>query len=474
VPDPARVVAVTGAAGRLGRVVLDRLVRAPEVERVLAIDVREPLAAHPKIEPIVADVRDSSMLEHLRGCDALVHLAFVVERGSRDEALVDSINIGGTQNVVRAALDVGVDRIVHASSIAAYGFHADNLAGPLTEEAPTRGNDDFYYARTKAACEVWLRELAKRVPNAAISMLRPSVFLGPRGFGRPRIFRSPVMPYLGGGGAAPIHVTHEDDVAEAFYLALAKRAQGAFNVATDEPLALRDWAGAIGRRGVAVPGAALQLMELAYRARVLDVSPAWLRTGRHPIVVSSAKIRRLLRWRPRYPTTGAVLRALAARPTAAASRGTRIFLGTLAAITRVRGGLPTDERQRQELRAFGGSANLLLAGARPSEWHIRFTDGVVGVYGGIDPTARSATTIDEAVLFDMLAGDLSYAQANMTGKIRHVGEGNMSMFIGGLVGGFRQAAHAEGRGGAPLRAWGRWVMRNGPRGDGERRKGNAS
>lgn len=462
-PEPARVVAVTGAGGRLGRVVLDRLVRAPEVERVIAIDLAPPEATHAKIEPVQADVRDAHMIEHLRGADALLHLAFVVERGSRDEARVDSINVGGTQNTVRAALDLGVDRIVHASSIAAYGFHAENLAGPLTEDAPTRGNDDFYYARTKAACEEWLREVARRAPGAAIAALRPSIFVGPRGFGRPRLFRGPFMPYLAGGDGAPIHVTHEDDVAEAFYLALARRAEGAFNVATDEPLPLSEWPAAIGRRGLAVPASAMQLAGLAYRLRLLDVSPDWLRTGRYPIVVSNARIKRVLRWRPRYPTTGAVLRAMAERPTAAASRGTRLFLGGLVALTRVRGGLPSDERQRQELRAFRGTANLLLSGSRPSEWHIRFSDGVVGVYRGLDPTARSSTTISEAVFFELLAGELSYAQANMTGKIRHVGEGNMSMFIGGLVGGFRQIATAEGRAAVPLRAWSRLVMRTGPR-----------
>lgn len=459
------MVAVTGAAGRLGRVVLDRLIRAQEVERIVAIDLRPPDAVHAKVEPVQADVRDAAMIDHLRGCDALIHLAFVVERGSRDVVRVDSINIGGTQNTVRAAIDVGVDRIVHASSIAAYGFHAANLDGPLTEDAPTRGNPDFYYPRTKAACEDWLRELGRRAPGTAISVLRPSIFVGPRGFGRPRVFRSPLMPYLAGGDGSPVHVTHEDDVAEAFYLALARRAEGAFNVASDEPLPVSNWPAAIGRRGLAVPAVALRLAELAYRARLLDVSPEWLRSSRYPIVVSNAKIKRVLRWRPRYPTTGAVLRALAERPTAAATVGTRILFGTLAALTSARGGLPSDERQRQELRAFRGTANLLFTGARPSEWHVRFSDGVVGVYRGLDPAARSSTTISEPVFFELLSGDLSYAQANMTGKIRHVGEGNMSMFIGGMVGGFRQAASAEGRGSIPLRAWSRLVMRTGPRAD---------
>lgn len=90
---------------------------------------------------------------------------------------------------------------------------------------------------------------------------------------------------------------------------------------------------------------------------------------------------------------------------------------------------------------------------------MRFTDGRIGVYPGLAP---AATTMNESVFFDMLGGELSYARANMTGKIRHCGEGNMSMIVGALVGGFRQALTAEGPGARPLRAWGRLVIRNRP------------
>ncbi len=461
-PEPRRVV-VTGAAGRLGRVILDRLVRAPEIDRVVALDLRPPAACHPKVEPVTGDVRDPEVGRHFAGCDTLIHLAFVVERGSRDPRRTDSINVGGTENALRAAVDAGFGTIVHASSIAAYGFHPDNEAGPLGEEAPIRGNDDFYYARTKAVTDRWVTDLAAAHPDVAVAILRPSIFLGPRGNGRLRPFHGRLFPHLTGGSDPPTHVTHEDDVAEAFFLALSRRARGAFNIATDDPLPVSAWAGNMGMRTMPIPAGALSLADLAYRAHLIDVSPEWLRVGRrYPLVVSSARARRQLRWHPRYPTTGAVLRALAGRPHAAASRGTRILFGTLATITRVRGSLPVDERARQELRAFDGSANLVFTGAHPSEWHVRFAGGRIGVYRGIDPSARATTSMKEEVFFRLLDGELSYARANMTGKIRHHGEGNMSMIVGAIVGGFRQAASAEGRAAAPARVWGRLVMRNGP------------
>jgi nucleoside-diphosphate-sugar epimerase len=458
--DAPRRVAVTGAAGRLGRVLVDRLAREPGIEQIVALDVRPAEATSPKVEVRVADVRDAALAGQLRGCDALVHLAFIVERGSRDGSTVESVNVGGTMNVIGAAAAAGVNRVVHASSIAAYGFHPDNRGRVLAEDQPLRGNDDFYYARTKAACERWLDGFAAEHPDIAVARLRPSVFMGPRGLRHlGRLFDRPVFPYLGGAAGDPLHVTHEEDVAEAFALALLRRARGAYNVATDEPLPLAGWAAALGKPGLPLPAAALRLADWAYQRGRIDVDPVWFRIGQNgPILVSNAKIRRELRWQPRWPTTGAVLRALAERPTAAASRGTRILFGSLATLTRVRGELPLDARARAEMKAFSGVTNILLTGAHPSEWHVRVRDGRIGIYPGLDPGAGSSTTLDEAIFFDLLGGRLSLARANMTGQIRHRGEGHASMLVGGIVAGFRMAAKAN----LPMRAFSHLVLRTGP------------
>lgn len=462
--DPPRSVAVTGASGRLGRVLVERLAAEPGIERIVAVDQVDPPAGWPgKVEARRCDVRDPAIAGHLAGCQGLVHLAFVVERGGGDDAEVESINVGGTMNVVGAAAAAGVDRVVHASSIAAYGFHPDQRGRVLDEDQPLRGNPDFYYARTKVECETWLERFAADHPAIAVARLRPSIFLGPGSIARLRLFELPLFPYLAGGERDPVHVTHQDDVAEAFALALLARARGAYNVASDEPVPVADWPHQLGRPGLPVPRAAVQVVDWAYRRGIGGVKPIWFEVGsRGPIVVSSARIRRQLRWQPRWPTTGAVLRALTGRPAAAASRGTRLLFGSMVAITRLRGGLPVDERARAELRAFAGSVNLILTGDRPSEWHVRVRDGVVGVHPGIDPDARSSTLMDETVLFELLAGRLSFARANLTGRIRHRGEGNSSMLIGGVVAGFRAATSASGRAGWPYRAFGRLVMRTGP------------
>jgi nucleoside-diphosphate-sugar epimerase len=113
-------VAITGGSGQLGTLVLRRLADDRAVKEIIALDLRPSLIVSGKLRDLRADIRDPSFGEHLRGCDALIHLAFLVaKRGPR--ALQDEVNVAGSANVFRAAIGAGVKRIVYASSVAAYG-----------------------------------------------------------------------------------------------------------------------------------------------------------------------------------------------------------------------------------------------------------------------------------------------------------------------------------------------------------------
>jgi len=105
-------VAVTGGSGQLGTLVLRRLADDRTVKEIVALDLRPPLIVSGKLRDVRADVRDPGIGEHLRGCDAVIHLAFVVaKRGARKEQ--DDVNVRGSANVFRAALAAGVRRILY-------------------------------------------------------------------------------------------------------------------------------------------------------------------------------------------------------------------------------------------------------------------------------------------------------------------------------------------------------------------------
>ncbi|MBL7257199.1 NAD-dependent epimerase/dehydratase family protein [Paractinoplanes lichenicola] len=108
---------MTGASGRIGRMLRDRLALP---WRLTPVDVTDADA-----------VRAAS-----EGVEAIVHLGAIAGRGSFDEVL--SVNVRGTENVLRAAVDCGVPRVVLASSNHAAGYWSREEAGPdgLPDDAP--------------------------------------------------------------------------------------------------------------------------------------------------------------------------------------------------------------------------------------------------------------------------------------------------------------------------------------------------
>ena len=172
-------VAITGPTGDIGRSLLQRLDKAPEVDRIIGM-ARRPFdpaeLGLEKTEYRQGDILDKDSISTLvEDADVLVHLAFVII-GSHDETR--RVNLEGTRNVFEAAVSGGVKRFVYTSSVAAYGFHEENPQ-PLTEEVAPKGTEEFYYPAQKAELE---RELHKMVDESDVEayVFRPCIVAGPR------------------------------------------------------------------------------------------------------------------------------------------------------------------------------------------------------------------------------------------------------------------------------------------------------
>ncbi|HXQ88916.1 MAG TPA: NAD-dependent epimerase/dehydratase family protein, partial [Solirubrobacterales bacterium] len=113
-------VVVTGASGNVGTSVLEALADEPEVESVVGLARRVPDAPFPKVEWVGADVTETELTPIFSGADAVVHLAWAIQP-SRDETLTERINLGGTRQVLDAVARAGVETLVYASSVGAYG-----------------------------------------------------------------------------------------------------------------------------------------------------------------------------------------------------------------------------------------------------------------------------------------------------------------------------------------------------------------
>jgi UDP-glucose 4-epimerase len=299
-------VAVTGPTGDIGRALLRELDADAAVERVLGMARREFDPASmglTKTEYRQGDVLDRGAVDALvEEADVLVHLAFII-LGGREETR--AINLEGSRNVFEAAR--GVRRLVYTSSVAAYGFHADNPQ-PLTEDIPTRGTDAHYYSAQKAELEETLRD-ALEGADVETYVFRPCIVAGGDALALveafPKLLRRvplarPVLPNPG----TPFQLVHTEDVATA--LAAAVRGDGppgVYNLAGDGTIDAGDLARAFGWLSVPVPRAGVSLT-----AEAVDILPfmppsaSWINALRVPVVMDTAHARTALHWEPMYDT----------------------------------------------------------------------------------------------------------------------------------------------------------------------------
>jgi UDP-glucose 4-epimerase len=294
-------VAVTGISGYLGQVLYRLLEKDKNIEEIVGIDIKPP----PKTEKLTfirRDVRDAAIQSDLKGCDALVHLAFVVMPIRKCDAEIDSINIDGSKNVFRMAAESGIQKIVYTSSVASYGSWPDNPV-PLNEDWPRRPSLDFYYARAKALVEDWLDAFEKKYPDISIVRLRPSIFVGPTIDNLANEFFSQKILSAVKGPPQYLQLVWDGDVAEAVCLSLKKNLRGAFNIASDDWLDIKEVAKILNKPMITLPFAVVHLIaKMAWTLHLSDYfHPSWL-SLRHPIIVESTKAKQELGWQPTRTT----------------------------------------------------------------------------------------------------------------------------------------------------------------------------
>ena len=138
-------IVVTGGSGRLGQFVIHELL-AHGCE-VLSLDMVPP---REKLCPSwIADLRQSGdLFEALKDALGIIHLGAYQAPNLAPDAETLANNVSSTYNVLRAAADMGVKKVVLASSTAAFGFiYAKKLWAPdylpLDEEHPSKPQDSY-------------------------------------------------------------------------------------------------------------------------------------------------------------------------------------------------------------------------------------------------------------------------------------------------------------------------------------------
>ena len=315
---------VTGATGFLGsHVARQLLTRGAKLRLLVRATSRLDNIADLAAERVTGDLRDpDSLRAGMAGCEFVFHVAADYRLWARDRNELYRSNVEGTRNILQAARDSGVRRVIYTSSVATMGFGND---GRLTDENSPVALADMIgdYKRSKFMAEQLVLEAARGGQD--VVMVNPTTPVGERDI-KPTPSGEIIVDFLRRKFPAYVdtglNLVDVVDCAEGHLLAMEKARSGERYILGGENLTLKqilDRLGAI--TGLASPklklpyavALATGVVDTLFTGKLMGREPRVtidaVRMGRKKMFVSSAKAERELGWVSR-PVDEALKRAV--------------------------------------------------------------------------------------------------------------------------------------------------------------------
>jgi NAD dependent epimerase/dehydratase len=299
----ARKVLVTGADGFIGSHLTEHLVREGYDVRAFVLYNsfnswgwldRSPKQVRDSLDVFAGDVRDPyGVKKAMQGCDVVMHLAALIAipySYHSPDTYVDT-NVKGTLNIVQAARELGVAKVVHTSTSEVYGTA---MFVPITEEHPLQGQSPY------SASKIGSDQMAMSFYNSfdtPVAIIRPFNTYGPRQSAR--AFIPSVITQIASGKRklklGAMHPTRDfnyvaDTVRGFVAVAESEKSVGeVINIGSNFEVSMGDTAQLIAE----VMGAQVEIETEAARLRPQksEVERLW---------AENAKAKRLLGWEPSY------------------------------------------------------------------------------------------------------------------------------------------------------------------------------
>ena len=216
---------ITGATGFLGSAVLRLLVNEGYDVRVL---VRENANMRNlekfNVKVIRGDLQNTDSLKTaVHSCDQVFHVAADYRLWVPDPEQMYKTNIDGTRNLIMAATDAGVEKIVYTSSVATLGINKDGT--PADETTPSSLGDMIgTYKRSKFLAEQAVKDLITK-KSCPVTIVNPSTPVGPYDI-KPtptgKIILDTIRNRMPAYVKTGLNIVHVDDVAQGHLLAMEK------------------------------------------------------------------------------------------------------------------------------------------------------------------------------------------------------------------------------------------------------------
>lgn len=241
---------VTGATGFVGSAVVRDLLSAGHSVRVLA----RPGSDRRNLTGLPLDIAEGDLLGRAsleracKGCSALFHVAADYRLWVPNPPAIYRVNVEGSVNLLQAAAQAGIQRMVYTSSVATLGLNADS--SPASEDTPVSLADMIgHYKRSKFLAEEAVQKLVQ-AQGLPVVIVNPSTPIGPRDV-KPTPTGKLIVDAAAGRMPAYVdtglNLVHVDDVARGHRLAFERGAIGQRYVLGGQDMALKEILFAVAR-----------------------------------------------------------------------------------------------------------------------------------------------------------------------------------------------------------------------------------
>lgn len=304
---------ITGGAGFLGiNMVRYLLERGHTVTTLDLLDFDYP--ERDRVTHIMADIRDLPALQRaFKGVDIVIHTAAALPLYKAED--IYSTDLDGTRNVLQAAQDNDMQRMIHVSSTAVYGIPDHH---PLLEDDQLEGVGPYGEAKVKAEqiCEEF------RAQGLCVPIVRPKSFVGPERLGVFALLYDWAKDGRGfpmiGSGNNRYQLLDVEDLCAAIYLCATldrDKVNDTFNIGAKEYTTMKqDYQAVLDRAGFGKRVTGFPAAPMIWTLRFLEklhLSPLykWVyETAATDSFVSIEKAERVLGYQPQYSNKQALVR----------------------------------------------------------------------------------------------------------------------------------------------------------------------